>query len=240
MRIMRSHGKKERDDFMEERLVTIRDPSSPGSEAYRTLRTNLLYSHVDTPLKVIVLTSSGAREGKSTTCSNLGVVLAQAGKNTLIVDCDFRKPVIHKIFGLRNLQGLADVLVSERSLQGVWHESGQEGLKVLPVGSIPPNPAELLGSKRFAEFLNQMRQEFDHVLVDAPPVGVVSDAAILASEAEGVLLILDAQHTRKGAFRQAIRNLEAVGADMLGVVMNNVKSSKDGCYYYNDYTYDRQ
>jgi receptor protein-tyrosine kinase len=216
-------------------VVTLLDPTSAASESYRTLRTNLLYSFVDNPPKVIVLTSPGPGEGKSTTCVNLGVVLAQAGRDVLTIDCDFRRPVVHNFFGLRNLSGIVDVLVGERRVQEVWKEP-LEGLKVVPVGTIPPNPAELLGTRRFSEFLAAMRQEFDYVLVDAPPVGLVSDPAILATQGDGVLLVLDAQNTRRASVRQALHSLEAVGANVLGTVMNNFRVS-DATYYYN-YSYE--
>lgn len=216
------------------RLVTLLDPTSAASEDYRTLRTNLVYAVVDKPPKVIVLTSPGQGEGKSTTCSNFGVVLAQAGKNTLIVDCDLRKPVIHKFFGLRNLHGVMDVLVGQRKLQEVWQEP-TPGLKVVCTGTVPPNPAEILSSQAFSSFLTGVRQEFDYVLVDAPPVGPVSDPVVLATQSDGVLLILDAQNTSKGSVQRAMRSLRAVGANVLGTVMNNVKGSRDG--YYNSYIY---
>jgi capsular exopolysaccharide synthesis family protein len=219
-----------------ESLVTVRDPSSAVLESYRTLRTNLLYALVDTPPKVILLTSPGPKDGKSTTCANLGVVLAQADKRTLVVDCDFRKPIMHKLFGLRNVSGIVNVLVGERRLQEVWQEP-LAGLKVITTGSLPPNPSELLSSQRFAELLDSVRQDFDYVLIDTPPVAVVSDPTIIASQGDGVLLVIDAQNTRKGAVRQAMRSLEAVGANVLGTVMNNVKASKQGYYSYYRYGY---
>jgi capsular exopolysaccharide synthesis family protein len=210
-------------------VVTMVDPRNVTSEAYRNLRTNLLYSYVDNPPKIIVLTSPGPQEGKSTTCANLGVVLAQADKSTLMLDCDFRKPVLHKMFGTRNIFGVVDILAGGHKLQEVWHEP-TPGLKVVCVGPIPPNPAELLGSKRLAELLATVRKEFDYILIDAPPIGLVSDPAILATQGDGVLLILDAQNTRKEALRQSVRSLKAVGANVLGTVMNNVKG-EDKHYY---------
>jgi capsular exopolysaccharide synthesis family protein len=224
-------------DELAARLVTITDPSSAASEAYRRLRTTLVYSLVDTPPKVIVLTSPGAREGKSTTCANLGVVLSQAGKEVLIIDCDFRKPVMHKFFGLRNLHGVVDLLVGERTLQEVAKEP-VPGLRVVPVGPIPPNPTELFGTQRFTDFLSGVRQQFAYVLVDAPPVRLVSDSAVLATQSDGVLLVFDAQNTRKGSLRQALRSLEAVGANVLGTVMNNVEASKSSDYFYSYYSYE--
>jgi len=232
----RLRKRREAEEDSTGRLVTILDPTSAASEAYRTLRTNLLYSLIDTPPKVIVLTSPGPSEGKSTTCANLGVVLAQAAKRVVILDCDLRKPVIHKFFGLRNLHGITDLLIGERSLEEVWEEP-VEGLKVVPAGPIPLNPAEVLGSRRFSEFLTNFREEFDYVLVDASPVGPVSDPVVLASKGDGVLLVLDAQNTRQASVRQAMDSMRAVGANVLGTVMNNAQVSPGNYYYYGP-TYD--
>jgi len=181
-------------------------------------------------MKAIVVTSPGQAEGKSTTCANLGVVLAQAAKNTLVIDCDLRKPVIHKIFGLRNTKGMMSVLAEGYSLQEVRAEP-EEGLTVLPVGPVPLNPAEVLSSQRFSEFLASVREEFDYVLIDASPIGLVSDPAIIATQGDGVLLVLDAQKTRKGAIRQARRTLDAVGANVLGIVVNNINVDEESYYY---------
>ena len=153
---------------LSERLVTVLDPASAASEAYRSLRANLLYSFVDTPPEVIVLTSPGPQEGKSTTCANLGKGLAQADKSTVVLDCDVRRPLLHRVFEPRNVLGMVDVLAGVRELQEVWYEP-MPGLKVVNVGSVPPNPAELLGSKRLSGFLASVRKEFDYVLIDAPP-----------------------------------------------------------------------
>ena len=228
----RRNGKNE--DFSAY-LVTSAQPDSPAAESYRVLRTNLLYGFMDDPPKTIVLTSPGAGEGKSITCANLGVVLAQAGKNTLVVDCDVRRPAMHKIFGLHNAKGLIDVLGEEWALHKAWQEP-LENLKVIPVGLMPFNPTELLGSGRFAEFLKRVRGEFDYVLMDSSPVRLVSDPLILASQVDGVLLVFDAQDTRKGAVRQSIRSLEAIGANVLGTVMNDIKGP-ERAYYRHSYTY---
>lgn len=231
----RKQVEQENGDPAPECLATILDPSGLASEAYRTLRTNLLYSVVDDPPRVIMATSPGPMEGKSTTCANLGVVLAQADKTTLIIDGDLRRPSIHKIFGLRNLHGVANVLAGEHDLSEVWGEPLPK-LRVVPTGPIPPNPAELLSSNRFAELIDKARQQFDYVLIDSPPVELVSDPLILATHTDGVLLILDSQRTRKGSLRKAVHNLNAVGASVLGTVMNNVKTTRGG-YYYQSYTY---
>lgn len=225
---------EKRNDFAD-RLVTLQDPMNGASEDYRSLRTSLLYALVDTPPKVIVMTSPGPSEGKSTTCANLAVVLAQAGKNTLILDCDLRKPAIHRAFGARNFTGVVNILVGECGLSEAWQDP-LSGLKLISAGPIPPNPAELLGSMRFAQLLGQARAQFDYVLIDAPPTGPVADPAILATQGDGVLLVIDAQNTRKGALHQAMRSLEGIGANVLGTVMNNLKAPKDG--YYGSYAYE--
>ena len=206
-------------------LVTVVDPTGPGSEAYRMMRTNLLYASVDDPPKVVVLTSAGPGEGKSTTVANLGVTLSEAGKSTLVVDCDLRKPMLHNYFEARNMTGLVDILTTGRKPQDVWHEPTLN-LKLISAGPPPLNPAELLSSQRFAKFLRQVRQQFDYVLIDTPPATIVTDSAVVGVLGDGVLLVVDAQGTRKNALRQAIRELKGVGVRVLGTVLNNVAASK--------------
>jgi capsular exopolysaccharide synthesis family protein len=205
-------------------LVTVYDPSGAASEAYRMLRTNLFYALIDFPPKIIVLTSANHSEGKSTTVANLGVTLAQAGKKVLILDCDLRRSRLHSVFSVSNTEGLVDILAGGSRMEEVWREP-VPGLKLICAGPSPPNPAELLSSRRLAEFLDEMRLRFDYVLVDTPPVGV-SDSAVLAAHGDGVLLVVDSQHTRKGPLRQAIRSLQGVGANVLGTVMNNFDASR--------------
>jgi capsular exopolysaccharide synthesis family protein len=229
-RLRRSHRGEESLRDLSGYLITVSEPSDVASEAYRTLRTNLFYSVADAPPRVILLTSPGPREGKSTTCANLGVVLAQADKQTLILDCDLRNPAMHKVFGIGNIEGMMNVLTGERDLPEVLQKP-LKNLKVLTVGPIPLNPAEILSSRSFAQFLNRVRQEFDYVLLDAPPTRLVSDPIVLASQGDAVLLVLDAQKTGKGAVRESLRSLEAVGANILGTVMNNEEGSKAGGYY---------
>lgn len=221
---------------LSERVVTLRDPSGAPSEAYRSIRTNLLYSLTGASPKVIVITSPGPQEGKSTTCANLAITLTQAGKKILLLDCDLRKPVIHETFGIKNLRGVVNVLVGENSLEQVWQEPLQ-GLKVVTVGPVPPNPAELLGSQGFNELIERGRQNFDYVLVDASPVEAVADPIVLATHSDGVLLVLDAQKTRKAAARRSVHSIEAVGANLLGSVLNNFKAHKEGYYGYGRYGY---
>jgi receptor protein-tyrosine kinase len=213
-------------------LVTILDPAGVASEAYRILRTNLFYAQVDSPPKVIVLTSAGPGEGKTTTVANLGVTLAQAGKNTLILDCDLRDSRLHRMFGARNTKGLVDILIGTDDVQGVWQEP-VSGLKLISAGPPPPYPAELLSSQRLVQFLDETRRVFDYVLVDTPPVGV-SESAVLAANGDAVLLILDPQRTRKGSLRRALHSLQGVGANVLGTLMNKAEVPTNGHLYGHD------
>ena len=215
--------RRRRDDATQD-LVTVHDPSGVASEAYRMLRTNLFYALIDSPPKIIVLTSANLGEGKSTTTANLGVTLAQAGKTVLTLDCDLRGPRLHRIFDVSNTRGLVDILAAGDKIEEVWLEPTPR-LKLICAGPTPPNPAELLGSRRLADFLAEMRRRFDYVLVDTPPVGV-SDSAVLAANGDGVLLVLDSQSTRKGPLREALRTLRGVGANVLGTVLNNFEVPK--------------
>ncbi len=237
MRRRQTH-QKDRSSDLSSNLITIVHPDAAASEAYRKLRTGLLYSHMDNPPKTILLTSPGRREGKSTTCANLGVVLAQADKETLLVDCDLRRPTLHKMFGLRNTWGLGSILHDEHSLREACIETFPR-LKIITSGSIPPNPAEVLGSQRFARFLAEARENFDFVLMDSPPVQAVADPAVLAAQADGVLLILDANATGRWSLQQTVRSLETVGSEVVGMVVNNVEGSTEGDGYGGDsYSYE--
>ncbi len=187
----------------------------------------------NTPPTVILITSPGLMDGKSTTCANLAAVLAQAGKQTLVIDSDLREPNLHKIFGVPNVSGVVNVLSGEYDLSEVWTEP-LPGLKILSAGPIPPNPAELLSSGHFAELIGQARRLFDYVLIDSPPTEVVSDPMIIATQADAVLLVLDSQGTSRGSLRKAMRNLQAVGANVLGTVMNKAPQTKADRY---DYSY---
>ena len=211
------------DSLATEKLVTLSKPASVAAEAYRTLRTNLLHNALlDTPGTVVALVSAGPRKGRGDVGANLGVVLAQAGKKTLIVDCDLRDPVLHDAFGLGNPSGTADIVAEGRASEEVWQEP-LPGLTVITGGPSPLDPTELLESERFASFLDQARRDFDHVLVEAPPVDGVSDAVILAAQSDGVLLVLDYGRARKKDVRRAMRSLEAVRANVFGTVLTDVK-----------------
>jgi receptor protein-tyrosine kinase len=210
-------------------LVTLLDPSGVASEAYRSLRTSLLYAAVDAPPTVILITSPGSRDGKSTTCANLGVALAQAGKRTLIIDGDLREPSVHKFFDVPNVSGVVDVLAGQYELLEVCKEP-VPGLHIISAGPIPPSPGELLGSGRFSDLVGQARRLFDYVLIDSSPTGMVSDPMIIATQADGVLLVVDSEGTSQGSLRKAVRNLGAVGANVMGTVMNKSQKAEISRY----------
>jgi capsular exopolysaccharide synthesis family protein len=227
----RRQAQQHKVDTNSEQLVTALDPAAAASEAYRSLRTGLLYAVAGAPPTVILITSPALMDGKSTTCANLAVVLAQAGKETLVIDGDLHRPSLHKIFGVPNVNGMVNVLTGEYDLSEVCTEP-LPGLKILSPGPIPPNPTELLISGRFAQLIGQARRSFDYVLVDSPPTELVSDPMIIAAQADAVLLVLDSEQTSKGSVRGAMRDLEAVGANVLGTVINRAPKTETRRYGY--------
>ncbi len=205
-------------------LITVSEPRSPISEAYRTLRTNLDFASLDQALKTLVVTSAGVGEGKSTTLANLAVVSAQAGRKVVLVDADLRRPTLHQIFGLANEIGLTTVMVDEASLASPpLLETGVEGLSVLTSGPLPPNPAELMGSRRMEEVIASLAERADQVFFDTPPVVAVTDAAVLATKVDGVLLVISAGKTRREYARTAVQRLEQIDARLVGTVLTNVQ-----------------
>lgn len=216
-----------------ESLITVSTPRSPISEAYRTLRTNLEFSSLDRPVKTMVVTSSGPEEGKSTTLANLAVTLAQAEKKVILVDCDLRRPSQHQIFGLKNGVGLTTMVVDDEAMTTPpLQETQVPGLRLLPSGPLPPNPSELLGSRRMEEIIDVLSQRADIVLFDAPPIIAVTDAAVLSSKVDGVLLVISAGGTKRDHAQKAKALLEKVNAHLVGAVLNNVKIDTSLHRYY--------
>ena len=230
--LSRRHTQKDEVDALSAQLVTVLDPASVASEAYRSLRTTLLYAVANTPPTVILITSPGLMDGKSTTCANLAVVLAQAGKETLVIDGDLHKPSLHKIFGVPNINGMVNVLTGEYDLSEMCTEHFP-GLKILSTGPIPPSPAELLISGRLVPLIRQARQLFDYVLIDSPPTELVSDPMIIATQADAVMLVLNSEETSKASMHRAVHDLEAVGANVVGTVINKAPKPETRRYDYN-------
>lgn len=214
-------------------LLTLISPKSPISEAFRTLRTNIQFSNIDGQLKTILFTSAGPGEGKSSTVANMAVALAQTGKNVLVIDADLRNPSQHKVFGLHNREGLSTTLISNFECLEHVQPSRQESLDVLAAGPIPPNPAELLGSKRMKQLLQEAVEAYDIVLIDTPPTIAVTDSSVLAQIVDGVVLIISSGEVSRDYALRAKEQLEKVGAKIIGAVLNKVEmKSKEHYYYY--------
>lgn len=212
-------------------LIANTNPRSPISEQYRTVRTNLQFASVDNEITSMLLTSAGPAEGKSMTTANLAVVYAQQGKKVLLVDADLRKPTIHYTFRLDNLRGLSNILVGETTLEETAETSDITNLDVISCGPIPPNPSELLGSRRMQAFVEAAKQKYDLVIFDMPPVLAVTDAKILANYVDGAILVVRSKKTENDAAKQALEALESVHANVLGVVLND-RDKKEANYYY--------
>ncbi|MBN1312517.1 MAG: CpsD/CapB family tyrosine-protein kinase [Anaerolineae bacterium] len=212
-------------------LITLTNPRSPASEAYRTLRTNVSFSGLNEPLHTLVVTSPAPEEGKSTTLANLAVTLAQGGKKTLLVDCDLRRPSQHEIWGVEQQPGLTSMIL-EGLKKTPLVDVGVENLSLLPSGPLPPNPADLFDSPRMDAIIKQLKGEVDMVLFDAPPVIAVTDATLLASRLDGVLLVLKAGRTRRDHAERAKELLERVNIRLVGTVLTNAQVDvRMGGYY---------
>jgi protein-tyrosine kinase len=223
--------KTQKSNSFSRNLITLTDPRSPISEQYKTIRTNIQFSVTDSEIRSIVVTSSGPEEGKSTTVANLAVVFAQQGKKVLLVDADMRKPTVHYTFRLDNIFGLTNILTKQRKLSDTYQATEIDNLYVLSCGPIPPNPAELLASQAMDELLKDAYQTFDMILFDTPPVLAVTDAQILASKANGTILVVHSQKTITDAAIKAKELLQSANSKLLGVVLNQRKQ-KDSHYYY--------
>lgn len=217
-------------------LIVEKEPKSIASEAYRTLRTNIQYSSFDKDIKTMLITSSGPSEGKSTTAGNLALSMAQADKKILLIDCDLRKPTVHKKFNISNEKGLSNYLIGEVSLDEVL-EKYSDNLYLLTSGTIPPNPAEMLSSKKMKDFLRSMEEEFDSIIIDSPPVLAVTDAQILSTIVNGVLLVAASGQTEKEIIIRAKQLLMKVKANILGMILTKVPVNTGKGYGYSYYYY---
>jgi non-specific protein-tyrosine kinase len=222
----------------DQRLVSRMATKSLGAEAYRVLRTNLQFSALDRPLQTIVCTSAAPGEGKSTTITNLAVVMAQNDRRIILVDADLRRPSLHKILKLPNSVGLSTALLDRgRDPAAYLQETEIDNLRVMTTGPIPPNPAEMLNSARMHEMIEILKTEADVVLFDTPPVLAVADTSILASQVDGTLLVVWANRTRGELLAQAVDRLGSLGIQPLGVVLNKLTQRRSGYYYSNYYYY---
>lgn len=218
------------------KLITRQDPKSPISEAYRTIRTNIEFSNIDKEIKTIVVTSSQQNEGKSTVIANLAVSFAgMEDKKVLVIEGDLRNPTVHRMFNVSNTHGITDVLTNQKSFDECVHETGIEGLQVLGCGKIPPNPSEMLASKKMKYFIESLKEYYDYIFIDAPPIGIITDAGIISTYTDGTVLVVASKEVDIEMIKIAKERLEKVNANILGVVLNKFEDNSGSYGYYNYY-----
>jgi tyrosine-protein kinase Etk/Wzc len=236
--IRAERGSRRTADATVGRLLTHADPRSPVAEAYRSMRTNLAFARAQQSPQAIVVASPGPADGKSTTVANLAITFAQQGQRTLLIDADLRRAVLDKAFDVPRSPGLTEVIIGEIPLADVVHETGVPNLSIVASGRFPPNPAELLGSARMQEILQDAKAHFDVVLLDSPPLLAVTDAAVLSTMVDGVVLVIRTERTKREAVRRALGHIRSVRGRLLGAVLNDV-DMRSGAYYgsYGHYYY---
>jgi non-specific protein-tyrosine kinase len=211
-------------------LITLTDPRSPVSEAYRTLRTNLSFYSLDNPIRTLVVTSPATGEGKSTTIANLAVTMAQSGRRTILVDCDLRRPSLHTLFDARSEPGFTNMVLDDT--EAPLQKTGVENLWLLASGTKPPNPADMLGTQKVDKVIEKLMAQADIVLFDAPPIMAVTGAAVLGAKVDGVLLVIGAGKTRRDHAERAKELLEKAKVRIVGATLTNApKDSSMGAYY---------
>ena len=216
-------------------IITKLDQKSPIAEAYRTVRTNISFSDVDNEIKTILFTSTKQNEGKSTVISNVAYSFSKLENcKVLTMDLDLRNPTVHKMFGVSNTYGLMENLKNDRPLEKCIHKI-EENIHVLPTGSMPPNPAEVLSSKKMATFLKEIKNDYDYIFIDAPPVGVVSDATIISKNVDGVMYVVGSNETDLSHAQIAIDNLKKADANIIGSVLNKYEMNQSSYAYYGYY-----
>ena len=216
-------------------LITIKEPKSPISESYRGIRTSIQFSNLDKKIKVINVTSSKEREGKSTVLSNLATTFANLEKKVLILDGNLRNPAVNKIFEVSNDYGLTNVLLEEKSFEECVHCTDTKNLHVLTCGTIPPNPSELLASNKMTEFISKLKENYDYIFIDTPAIGVVTDAEIVSTYSDGCIFIVGAKKAEIETVKISIDKLENLGANILGGILNKFEVNKGSNDYYSDY-----
>lgn len=215
-------------------LIVEKQPKSPISEQFRTIRTNIMYSSIDTEVKTVIFTSATPGAGKSTTAANVAIAYAQSGKRTLLIDADLRRPTTHYTFEVANQRGLSTVIVNDMPAADAVKQTDVENLEILTSGPIPPNPSELLSSRKTHLLLKTVAMDYDMVLIDTPPLLAVTDAQVLSKIVDGVVLVTNVETNNKERLADAKALLEKADANILGVVMNNknMGRKKDEYYYY--------
>ena len=211
-------------------FITSKMPKSISAEAYRSLRTSIKFSSVDKPIKTIVVTSSIPGEGKSTISGNLAITLSKSGARVLLIDCDLRKPSLHRKFNVSNEVGLTDVLVGTSELNKVMKKI-DDNLYLLTTGTLPPNPAEIIGSNTMENFLEQCKINFDYIILDTPPILPVTDSKLLAIKADATVVVVRSEVSKSKHVSQAFKELEKVNANIIGTILNDVEMYSEKLYY---------
>lgn len=220
------------------RIISIKNPKSPIAEAYRGIRTSIEFSNLDKNLQVITVTSSMQNEGKSTVLANLAVSFANLDKKVLIMEGDLRNPSVHRMFNISNIKGLTDILLQNKVFADCVHCTDVKNLHVLTCGAIPPNPSEMLSSKKIRDFIESLREYYDYIFIDAPPIGIVTDAGIISTYTDGCIFVVGAGDADIEMAKVSKERLEKVGANILGVVLNKFESSGASGYY--NYYYEQE
>lgn len=220
------------------RIISITKPKSPVAEAYRGIRTSIEFSNLDKELKVINVTSSMQNEGKSTVMANLAVSFANLDKKVLIMEGDLRNPSVHRMFNISNINGLTDILVNNKSFLDCVYCTDVKNLHVLTCGPIPPNPSEMLSSNKIRQFVDSLRDYYDYIFIDAPPIGIVTDAGIISTYTDGCIFVVGAGDADIEMAKVSKERLEKVGANILGVVLNKFEASGANGYY--NYYYEEE
>lgn len=215
-------------------LIKENDLKSPASEAYRMLRTNIHFSSISREIKIVAVTSSVPGEGKSTTACNYALSLAETGEKVLLIDCDLRKPTVHRNFKISNAAGLTNILLGEAAAESTICLAGN-GLSILTSGTLPPNPSEVLGSQRMKDFLHEMEKQYDYIVIDTPPLLAVADGQIISSMSDGVLLVVESKKTPKDSVLRSKELLKNVNANILGIILNKCEISNKKGYGYGYY-----
>lgn len=218
------------------RLITRRDPKSPISEAYRTIRTNIEFSNLDKEIKTIVVTSSQQNEGKSTVIANLAVSFAgMEDKKVLVIEGDLRNPTVHRMFNVSNSHGITEILTSQKTFEESVHRTEVKGLDVVTCGKLPPNPSEMLASKKMKAFIQSLKNHYDYIFIDAPPIGIITDAGIISTYTDGTMIVVASNEVDIDMVKIAKERLVKVKANILGIVLNKFEESSGSYGYYNYY-----
>ena len=219
------------------RIISLKKPKSSIAEAYRGIRSSIEFFNIDKKLQVISITSSIQNEGKSTVISNLAVSFARLDKRVLIMEGDLRNPSVHRMFNISNINGVTDILLGKKNFTECVHSSEVENLHILTCGKIPINPSEMLSSKKIRDFIEELREHYDYIFIDAPPIGMVTDAGIISTYTDGCIFVVGSGEVDIEMAKVSKEMLEKVGANVLGVVLNKFTPSGRSGYYNHNYGY---